>query len=121
MGYEKFYKDRFDYDAEGREIAVRKPWSEQTDEARRLVVQAYRAMVEATNDRPDLYGVTMVAQLHVDESTPHVERVSRMVDRDDYDFNASNIINGNHLGKGMRGKKWGKLGKTILQKRPEKF
>lgn len=107
MGYEKFYKDRFDYDAEGREIAVRKPWSEQTDEARQLVVQAYRAMVEATNDRPDLYGVTMVAQLHVDESTPHVERVSRMVDRDDYDFNASNIINGNHLGKGMRGKKWG--------------
>lgn len=107
MGYEKFYKDRFDYDAEGREIAVRKPWSEQTEEARQLVVQAYSAMVEATNERPDLYGVTMVAQLHVDESTPHVERVSRMVDRDDYDFNASNIINGNHLGKGMRGKKWG--------------
>ena len=107
MGYEKFYKDRFDYDAEGREIAVRKPWSEQTEDARRLVVQAYRAMIDATNDRPDLYGVTMVAQLHVDESTPHVERVSRMVDRNDYDFNASNIINGNHLGKGMRGKKWG--------------
>lgn len=107
MGYEKFYKDRFDYDAEGREIAVRKPWSEQTEESRQLVVQAYRAMIDATNDRPDLYGVTMVAQLHVDESTPHVERVSRMVDRDDYDFNASNIINGNHLGKGLRGKKWG--------------
>ncbi|CYV15543.1 hypothetical protein HO640_11815 [Streptococcus suis] len=107
MGYEKFYSDRFDYDADGREIAVRKPWSEQTEDARRLVVQAYRAMIDATNDRPDLYGVTMVAQLHVDESTPHVERVSRMVDRDGYDFNASNIINGNHLGKGMRGKRWG--------------
>ena len=117
----KFYKDRFDYDAEGREIAVRKPWSEQTDEARRLVVQAYRAMVEATNDRPDLYGVTMVAQLHVDESTPHVERVSRMVDRDDYDFNASNIINGNHLGKGMRGKKWGQARQDHFAEKTEKF
>lgn len=107
MGYEKFYKDRYEIDDEGREIAVRKPWSEQTEEARRLVVQAYSAMIEATNERPDLYGVTVLAQLHVDESTPHVERVSRMVDRDDYDFNASNIINGNHLGKGLRGKKWG--------------
>lgn len=107
MGYQKFYADRFDIDDKGREIAKRKPWSEQTEEARRLVVEAYAAMVEATNDRPDLYGKTVIARLHVDESTPHVERVARMVDRDDYEFNASNIINGNHLGKGLRGKKWG--------------
>lgn len=106
MGYEKFYTDRFDKDEQGRDIAVRKPWSEQTEEARRLVIQAYRAMIEATNDRPDLYGRTVVAQLHVDESTPHVERVSRMVDKNDYDFNAGNIINGNHLGKGQRGRKY---------------
>lgn len=107
MGYEKFYTDRFDKDEQGRDIAVRKPWSEQTEEARRLVIQAYSAMIEATNDRPDLYGHTVVAQLHVDESTPHVERVSRMVDKNDYDFNGSNIINGNHLGKGQRGRKRG--------------
>lgn len=107
MGYEKFYDDRFDIDEQGREIAVRKPWSEQTEEARRLVIQAYSAMIEATNDRPDLYGHTVVAQLHVDESTPHVERVSRMIDKDDYDFNSGNIINGNHLGKGQRGRKRG--------------
>lgn len=107
MGYEKFYTDRFDKDEQGRDIAVRKPWSEQTEEARRLVIQAYSAMIEATNDRPDLYGYTVVAQLHVDESTPHVERVSRMVDKNDYDFNSGNIINGNHLGKGQRGRKRG--------------
>lgn len=107
MGYEKFYTDRFDKDEQGRDIAVRKPWSEQTEEARRLVIQAYSAMIEATNDRPDLYGHTVVAQLHVDESTPHVERVSRMVDKNDYEFNSSNIINGNHLGKGQRGRKRG--------------
>lgn len=107
MGYEKFYTDRFDIDEQGREIAVRKPWSEQTEEARRLVIQAYSAMIEATNDRPDLYGRTVVAQLHVDESTPHVERVSRMIDKNDYDFNSGNIINGNHLGKGQRGRKRG--------------
>ena len=107
MGYEKFYTDRFDKDEQGRDIAVRKPWSEQTEEARRLVIQAYSAMIEATNDRPDLYGRTVVAQLHVDESTPHVERVSRMVDKNDYDFNSGNIINGNHLGKGQRGRKRG--------------
>lgn len=107
MGYEKFYTDRFDIDEQGREIAVRKPWSEQTEDARRLVIQAYSAMIEATNDRPDLYGHTVVAQLHVDESTPHVERVSRMIDKDDYDFNSGNIINGNHLGKGQRGRKRG--------------
>lgn len=107
MGYEKFYTDRFDKDEQGRDIAVRKPWSEQTEEARRLVIQAYSAMIEATNDRPDLYGHTVVAQLHVDESTPHVERVSRMVDKNDYDFNSGNIINGNHLGKGQRGRKRG--------------
>ena len=101
-----FMDDRFDKDEQGRDIAVRKPWSEQTEEARRLVIQAYRAMIEATNDRPDLYGHTVVAQLHVDESTPHVERVSRMVDKNDYDFNAGNIINGNHLGKGQRGRKY---------------
>lgn len=106
MGYQKFYDDRFDVDEQGREIAVRKPWSEQTEEARRLVIQAYSAMIEATNDRPDIYGKTVVARLHVDESTPHVERVARMVDKNDYEFNASNIINGNHLGKGMRGKKY---------------
>lgn len=107
MGYEKFYTDRFDKDEQGRDIAVRKPWSEQTEEARRLVIQAYSAMIEATNDRPDLYGHTVVAQLHVDESIPHVERVSRMIDKDDYDFNSGNIINGNHLGKGQRGRKRG--------------
>lgn len=107
MGYEKFYTDRFDIDEQGREIAVRKPWSEQTEEARRLVIHAYSAMIEATNDRPDLYGHTVVAQLHVDESIPHVERVSRMIDKDDYDFNSGNIINGNHLGKGQRGRKRG--------------
>lgn len=107
MGYEKFYTDRFDKDEQGRDIAVRKPWSEQTEEARRLVIQAYSAMIEATNDRPDLYGHTVVAQLHVDESTPHVERVSRMIDKNDYDFNSGNIINGNHLGKGQRGRKRG--------------
>lgn len=107
MGYEKFYTDRFDKDEQGRDIAVRKPWSEQTEETRRLVIQAYSAMIEATNDRPDLYGHTVVAQLHVDESTPHVERVSRMIDKNDYDFNSGNIINGNHLGKGQRGRKRG--------------
>ena len=107
MGYQKYYDDRFDIDEQGREIAKHKPWSEQTEEARRLVIQAYSAMIEATNDRPDLYGHTVVAQLHVDESTPHVERVSRMIDKNDYDFNSGNIINGNHLGKGQRGRKRG--------------
>ena len=107
MGYQKYYDDRFDIDEKGREIAKHKPWSEQTEEARRLVIQAYSAMIEATNDRPDLYGRTIVAQLHVDESTPHVERVSRMIDKNDYDFNSGNIINGNHLGKGQRGRKRG--------------
>lgn len=106
MGYKKFYDDRFDVDEKGREIAKRVPWSEQSEEARQRIVKAYRAMIEATNDRPDLYGETVVARLHVDESTPHVERVSRMVDKNNYDFNASNIINGNHMGKGMRGKKY---------------
>ena len=107
MGYQKYYDDRFDIDEKGRDIAKHKPWSEQTEEARRLVIQAYSAMIEATNDRPDLYGRTIVAQLHVDESTPHVERVSRMIDKNDYDFNSGNIINGNHLGKGQRGRKRG--------------
>lgn len=107
MGYQKYYDDRFDIDEKGREIAKHKPWSEQTEDARRLVIQAYSAMIEATNDRPDLYGHTVVAQLHVDESTPHVERVSRMIDKNDYDFNSGNIINGNHLGKGQRGRKRG--------------
>lgn len=52
MGYQKFYDDRFDVDEQGREIAVRKPWSEQTEETRRLTSDMQNATEMYSSSMP---------------------------------------------------------------------
>lgn len=105
MGYEKF-KD----DVNGQPII--KPWSEQTEEAREKVVRAYQAMVDEVCSDRWRYGDVLLAQLHVDESTPHVEVVSVMIDRNDVGFTRKRILNGE--GTPVRGRKYLKQTQTNL-------
>lgn len=79
-----------------------KAWSENTDKARKTVEKLYKYMFDHLESRPDLYGFVESATLHVDESTPHVDFLTRAIDVHDLDLNASKLSRGKKRGEKQR-------------------
>ena len=79
-----------------------KAWSENTDDARKKVKMLYKYMFDHLESRPDLYGFVESATLHVDESTPHVDFLTRAIDVHDLDLNASKLSRGKKRGEKQR-------------------
>lgn len=79
-----------------------KPWSENTLDSRNKIKTFYKYMFEHLESRPDLYGVVESATLHVDESTPHVDFLTRAIDVYDLDLNASKLSRGKTKGEKQR-------------------
>lgn len=79
-----------------------KPWSENTLDSRNKIKTFYKYMFEHLESRPDLYGVVESATLHVDESTPHVDFLTRAIDLSDLDLNASKLSRGKNKGEKQR-------------------
>lgn len=79
-----------------------KAWSENTDKARKTVEKLYKYMFDHLESRPDLYGFVESATLHVDESTPHVDFLTRAIDIHDLDLNASKLSRGKKRGEKQR-------------------
>lgn len=79
-----------------------KAWSENTDKARKTVEKLYKYMFDHLESRPDLYGFVESATLHVDESTPHVDFLTRVIDVHDLDLNASKLSRGKKRGEKQR-------------------
>lgn len=79
-----------------------KPWSENTLDSRSKIKTFYKCMFEHLESRPDLYGVVESATLHVDESTPHVDFLTRAIDLSDLDLNASKLSRGKNKGEKQR-------------------
>ena len=79
-----------------------KAWSENTDKARKTVEKLYKYMFDHLESRPDLYGFVESATLHVDESTPHVDFLTRAIDIQDLDLNASKLSRGKKRGEKQR-------------------
>ena len=79
-----------------------KPWSENTLDSRSKIKTFYKYMFEHLESRPDLYGVVESATLHVDESTPHVDFLTRAIDVYDLDLNASKLSRGKTKGEKQR-------------------
>lgn len=79
-----------------------KPWSENTLDSRSKIKTFYKYMFEHLESRPDLYGVVESATLHVDESTPHVDFLTRAIDIYDLDLNASKLSRGKTKGEKQR-------------------
>lgn len=79
-----------------------KPWSENTLDSRSKIKTFYKYMFEHLESRPDLYGVVESATLHVDESTPHVDFLTRAIDLSDLDLNASKLSSGKNKGEKQR-------------------
>ena len=79
-----------------------KAWSENTDKARKTVEKLYKYMFDHLESRPDLYGFVESATLHVDESTPHVDFLTRAIDLSDLDLNASKLLRGKTKGEKQR-------------------
>ena len=79
-----------------------KAWSENTDKARKTVEKLYKYMFDHLESRPDLYGFVESATLHVDESTPHVDFLTRAIDVQNLDLNASKLSRGKTRGEKQR-------------------
>lgn len=79
-----------------------KAWSENTLDSRNKIKTFYKYMFEHLESRPDLYGVVESATLHVDESTPHVDFLTRAIDLSDLDLNASKLSRGKNKGEKQR-------------------
>lgn len=79
-----------------------KPWSENTLDSRNKIKTFYKYMFEHLESRPDLYGVVESATLHVDESTPHVDFLTRAIDVCNLDLNASKLSRGKTKGEKQR-------------------
>ena len=79
-----------------------KAWSENTDKARKTVEKLYKYMFDHLESRPDLYGFVESATLHVDESTPHVDFLTRAIDVHDLELNASKLSRGKKRGEKQR-------------------
>ena len=79
-----------------------KPWSENTLDSRNKIKTFYKYMFEHLESRPNLYGVVESATLHVDESTPHVDFLTRAIDLSDLDLNASKLSRGKTKGEKQR-------------------
>lgn len=70
-------------------------WSNQTDEAKELVTNAYKSMLRVFDNRENA-GELLLASLHVDESTPHVDFIVNGIDENDYNFDMRGVLNGFH-------------------------
>lgn len=79
-----------------------KPWSENTLDSRNKIKTFYKYMFEHLESHPDLYGVVESATLHVDESTPHVDFLTRAIDVYNLDLNASKLSRGKTKGEKQR-------------------
>ena len=79
-----------------------KKWDENTSQAQKNVKTLYKLMYEHLEDRSDLYGFVESATLHVDESTPHVDFLTRAIDLSDLDLNASKLSKGSKRGEKQR-------------------
>lgn len=79
-----------------------KPWIENTLDSRSKIKTFYKYMFEHLESRPDLYGVVESATLHVDESTPHVDFLTRAIDVYNLDLNASKLSRGKTKGEKQR-------------------
>lgn len=79
-----------------------KPWSENTLDSRNKIKTFYKYMFDHLESRPDLYGVVESATLHVDESTPHVDFLTRAIDVYNLDLNASKLSRGKTKGEKQR-------------------
>lgn len=79
-----------------------KPWSENTSKSQLAVKTLYQYMFKHLKSRPDLYGFVESATLHVDESTPHVDFLTRAIDINDLDLNASKLSRGSKRGEKQR-------------------
>lgn len=79
-----------------------KKWDENTPQAQKNVKTLYKLMYEHLEERSDLYGFVESATLHVDESTPHVDFLTRAIDLSDLDLNASKLSKGSKRGEKQR-------------------
>lgn len=79
-----------------------KKWDENTAEAQKNVKALYSLMYLHLEERSDLYGFVESATLHVDESTPHVDFLTRAIDLSDLDLNASKLSRGSKRGEKQR-------------------
>lgn len=79
-----------------------KKWDENTASAQKNVKALYKLMYEHLEERSDLYGFVESATLHVDESTPHVDFLTRAIDLSDLDLNASKLSRGSKRGEKQR-------------------
>lgn len=79
-----------------------KKWDENTASAQKNVKALYSMMYLHLEERSDLYGFVESATLHVDESTPHVDFLTRAIDLSDLDLNASKLSRGSKRGEKQR-------------------
>lgn len=79
-----------------------KKWDENTEKAQSNVKALYALMYLHLEERSDLYGFVESATLHVDESTPHIDFLTRAIDLSDIDLNASKLSKGSKRGEKQR-------------------
>lgn len=79
-----------------------KKWDENTDKARNKVIALYKLMYNHLETRSDLYGFVESATMHVDESTPHIDFLTRAIDVNDLELNASKLSRGSKRGEKQR-------------------
>ena len=97
-----------------------KKWDENTAEAQKNVKALYSLMYLHLEERSDLYGFVESATLHVDESTPHVDFLTRAIDLSDLDLNASKLSRGSKRGEKQRVMQ-DELAKDVQNKAIEKY
>jgi hypothetical protein len=97
-----------------------KKWDENTAEAQKNVKALYSLMYLHLEERSDLYGFVESATLHVDESTPHIDFLTRAIDLSDLDLNASKLSRGSKRGEKQRVMQ-DELAKDVQNKAIEKY
>jgi hypothetical protein len=97
-----------------------KKWDENTAEAQKNVKALYSLMYLHLEERSDLYGFVESATLHVDESTPHIDFLTRAIDLNNLDLNASKLSRGSKRGEKQRVMQ-DELAKDVQNKAIEKY
>lgn len=97
-----------------------KKWDENTASAQKNVKALYALMYLHLEERSDLYGFVESATLHVDESTPHIDFLTRAIDLSDLDLNASKLSKGSKRGEKQRIMQ-DELAKDVQNKMTEKY
>lgn len=97
-----------------------KKWDENTAEAQKNVKALYSLMYLHLEERRDLYGFVESATLHVDESTPHIDFLTRAIDLNNLDLNASKLSRGSKRGEKQRVMQ-DELAKDVQNKAIEKY